>query len=263
MSFSNAWFFLLLWHANRPIFLFFSCTFKVFQSLITLALYISYFCWSYISQWSTYQRWSPRGRPWPRGTSSRTHFEVLGLGLKASSPRKLPCHRLEDSIVFWTVKILLESARNLAENLRRPFFVFLKWKSPEKNFWKPFLPEKNFWRPFFKIAWKNFFKTFFFWRTLAPVSMVLGLDLERVCPWPWPRNFFVSLGSRLVSSTPPMARTVQLPLSIFHVNLAYWLLVFSGMKMVWIRLFVDCFIFWFWFFFFLYINDKTGQNFHK
>ena len=46
-------------------------------------------------------------------TSSRTHFEVLGLGLglegqvlglglglEASSPRKLPCPRLEDNTIF-------------------------------------------------------------------------------------------------------------------------------------------------------------------
>ena len=33
-------------------------------------------------------------------TSSRTHFEVLGLGLEASSPRKLACPRLEDSTIF-------------------------------------------------------------------------------------------------------------------------------------------------------------------
>ena len=40
-------------------------------------------------------------------TSSRTHFEVLGLegqvlglGLEASSPRKLACPRLEDSAIF-------------------------------------------------------------------------------------------------------------------------------------------------------------------
>ena len=32
--------------------------------------------------------------------SSRTHFNVLVLGLKASSPRKLPCPRLEDSSTF-------------------------------------------------------------------------------------------------------------------------------------------------------------------
>ena len=52
-------------------------------------------------------------------TSSRTHFEVLGLGLglegqvlglglglEASSPRKLACPRLEDSTIFWNDKIL-------------------------------------------------------------------------------------------------------------------------------------------------------------
>ena len=45
-------------------------------------------------------------------TSSRTHFEVLGLegqvlglGVEASSPRKLACSRLEDSTIFWIVKI--------------------------------------------------------------------------------------------------------------------------------------------------------------
>ena len=66
-------------------------------------------------------------------TSSRTHFQVLGLGLglegqvlglglglEASSPRKLPCPRLEDSTIFWTDEISLENARNIAENLRGP-----------------------------------------------------------------------------------------------------------------------------------------------
>ena len=55
-------------------------------------------------------------------TSSRTHFEVLGLGLEGqilglevSSPRKLPCSQLQDSTIFCTVEILLENARNLAE----------------------------------------------------------------------------------------------------------------------------------------------------
>ena len=43
----------------------------------------------------------------PEVESSRTHFNVLGLdlkgqvlGLEASSPRKLPCLRLEDSTIF-------------------------------------------------------------------------------------------------------------------------------------------------------------------
>ena len=58
---------------------------------------------------------------------------------------------------------------------------------------------------------------FFFWRALALVSLVLGL--EHSCPWPreclsskgcpWPRIFFVSLAlaSSLVSSTPPLVST--------------------------------------------------------
>ena len=39
----------------------------------------------------------------------------------------------------------------------------MNWRSPEKNFWRRF---------------------FFFWSTLAPVSLVLGLGLEHCCPWP-------------------------------------------------------------------------------
>ena len=62
-----------------------------------------------------YQRWSPRGRPWPR-ERPRGHIlkslalalalalaskpQVIGLGLEALGPRKLPCPRLEDSTSF-------------------------------------------------------------------------------------------------------------------------------------------------------------------
>ena len=86
-------------------------------------------------------------------TSSRTDFEVLGLGLEASSPRKLACPRLEDST----------------------FFELLKFCGAlEKFFGKRF---------FVEIAWKIFVKTFFFFRrALALVSLVLGL--EHTCPWP-------------------------------------------------------------------------------
>ena len=38
------------------------------------------------------------------------------------------------------------------------------------------------------------------------MSSVLGLGLERISPWPWPRNFFVSLALSLVSSTPPLVK---------------------------------------------------------
>ena len=138
--------------------------------------------------------------------ASMTDFEVLVLGLEASSPRKLPCPRLEDSTIFWTIEILLESARNLAVNLRRPFFVFLKWKLPEKNFLKTFFAWKKFLKTFFLRLLENFFKNLFFLRIFAPVSLVLGFGLEKACLWPW--NFFVSLAlalaSSLVSSTPPL-----------------------------------------------------------
>ena len=120
-------------------------------------------------------------------TSSRLHFEVLGLegqvlGLEASSPRKLLCPRLEDSIIFWTVEILLENAWNLAENLRRPFFVFLNWRSPEKKFLRASSPEIGFWRPFFWDRLKNLLKIFFFFSFENTRACVLG-------PGSWPGAF--------------------------------------------------------------------------
>ena len=104
-------------------------------------------------------------------TSSRTHFEVLGLGLEASSPRKLACPRLEDSTIFWIVKILWSAWKIFLE------IIFL-WRSLEKFLWRPF---------------------FFFLESTC--ACVLG---------PWPRECLSSerlslaLASSLVSSTPPL-----------------------------------------------------------
>ena len=141
-------------------------------------------------------------------TSSRTHFEVLGLGLEgqvlglgleASSPRKLACPRLKDSTIFWNVKILWSAWKifwktffsgDRLKNFCEDFFFF--WTSPEIFF-------------FLEIAWKIFVKTFFFWEhlRLCPWSLALAssipvLGLESVCPrkgcpWPWPRIFFCVL----------------------------------------------------------------------
>ena len=118
-------------------------------------------------------------------TSSRTDFEVLGLGLglegqvlglglEASSPWKLACPRLEDSTIFWKVKILWSGWKIFGKR----FFVEIAWKIFVKTFFF-----------FLEIAWKIFVKTFFFffWRALA--LCVLG-------PWPWPRAF-LSLASRV------------------------------------------------------------------
>ena len=103
-------------------------------------------------------------------TSSRTHFEVLGLegqvlglGLEASSPRKLPCPRLEDSTIFWMVKIFYIGWKIFFYTV---FFLEIAWKKILKTL-------------------KKFSKIFFFWRTLVFVSLVLGLGLEYSCPWPW------------------------------------------------------------------------------
>ena len=112
---------------------------------------------------SVSQRWSPRERSWPRGhilksLALASKVKSLALAL-ASSPRKLACPRLEDSTIFWNVKIL--------------------W-SAWKIFWKTFFSGdclKNFCEDLF----------FFFWRALA--LCVLG-------PWPWPRAF-LSLASRV------------------------------------------------------------------
>ena len=127
-------------------------------------------------------------------TSLRTHFEVLGLGLEgqvlglaleASSPQKLACPRLEDSTIFWIVKILWSAwkifwktffcgdrLKNFCEDL--PFFF---WRSPEKFFCEDLF---FFWRS----PEKFFCEDLFFWRALALVSLVLGLGLEHSCPWP-------------------------------------------------------------------------------
>ena len=78
------------------------------------------------------------------------------------------------------------------------FFEWLKfWRSAEKCFSRPF---------FLKIDRNKFFKTFFLRKTLAFVSLVLGLGLEHSCSWTWPRIFFVSLAlaTSLVSSIPSL-----------------------------------------------------------
>ena len=93
---------------------------------------------------------------------------------------------------------MLENARNLAENLVRPFLYSS-----------------------FVHRLKNFLKNFFL-RSLAPVSLALAssipvLGLEHSCPWPReglsPEGLFLALGfffvslalaSSLASSTPPL-----------------------------------------------------------
>ena len=72
------------------------------------------------------------------------------------------CIGSRTALFFWTIKFLLENAKNLAENLQRPFCFSL-----------------------LEIAWKKFLETFFLENTCA---CVLG-------PWPCPR-VFLPLASR-------------------------------------------------------------------
>ena len=139
--------------------------------------------------------------------ASRTHFEVLGL--EASSPRKLACPRLEDSTIFEPLKFRWKMPETLRKVCKDLFFWFPQVEIAWKKILKTFSPEKNSLRPFFlRSPEKKFGGPFIFWRTLASVFLVLGL--ERVCPRPWSRNFFVSLAlalvSSFVSSTPPLVR---------------------------------------------------------
>ena len=141
-------------------------------------------------------------------TSSRTRFEVLSLGLEgqvlgleASNPWKLSCPGLEDSTIFWIVKIL--------------------W-SAWKKFWKTFFSGnrlKNYGKVFF--FWdcvKNFCEDLFFWRALVLASLVPGLGLEHSCPWPREglssKTLSLALASSLVSSTPSLANMLSAPVSL-------------------------------------------------
>ena len=110
--------------------------------------------------------------------------DVLGLEDTFSSP--------------WPWPQVLENCPVLGSRTAL-FFEWLKFcRSAEKCFSRPF---------FLEIDGKKFFKTFFLWKTLAFVSLVLGL--EHFCPWSRPRIFFVSLAlaSSLVSLTPPLLIT--------------------------------------------------------
>ena len=136
--------------------------------------------------------------------ASRTHFEVLGLGLEgqvlglgleASSPRKLACPRLEDSTIFWMLKF----CGALEKFFGKRFLVEIAWKNFEKTFFFIFLrsPKKFLWRPFFlestcacvlgPLPWPRAFLSLAS-RVSVLGKAVLGLGLGFfLCSWPWPR----------------------------------------------------------------------------
>ena len=112
------------------------------------------------------QRWSPRGRPWHRG-------HILKSLALASRPQVLENWPVLGSrtAVFFE---LLKFCGALEKFLKDVF----SWGSLEK-----FCEDFFFFFFFFGDRLKNFWEDlFFFWRPLALVSLVLGL--EHSCPWP-------------------------------------------------------------------------------
>ena len=109
--------------------------------------------------------------------ASKTHFDVLGLGLvgqvlglslKASSPRNCLVLGSRTALLFELLKVCWAPEKIL----RKRFFLMITWKL----FWRLF---------FFFFFWerlKKFSEDLSFWRALALVFLVLGL--EHSCPWP-------------------------------------------------------------------------------
>ena len=154
-------------------------------------------------------------------TSSKTQFEVFGLGLEACKSLKMPCPRLEDSTLFWPLENGLRSWPTLFHHEER--------QKACKNFFEDifFLGE----RLKFLENLQNFgAKTFFFQYHFRVVSLVLGLDLEHSCPLPWgclssegrslALDFFCVLGLGLASSTLLLivTKVTHVKSSRFYVN---------------------------------------------
>ena len=143
------------------------------------------------------QRWSPRGRPW-------LQVHILKSLVLASKPQVLEnCSVLgsRTALFFESLKFCWKTPETLRKTLRRPL-LFSSLEIAWKIFWRPFF---SF---FFWDHLKNFLEDFFFLENTC--ACVLGLSipvlsLERVCPLPCLKFFFVSLASSLVSSTPVLA----------------------------------------------------------
>ena len=126
--------------------------------------------------------------------ASRTHFEVLGLGL-------------ENFLKSFHFEVLLKSFHFEVLVLGLRTALFFKWLKSCRS------AKKRFCKPFFLDRRKKNFEDLFLWKTLAFVTLVLGLGLGHFC-LALASDFFVSLAlaSSLVSSTPPLGTNPQMNL---------------------------------------------------
>ena len=164
---------------------------------------------------SPWQRWSPlEHNLMSLYLTSKLKSLALTLASKPASPRKWPVHGSRTALFFDLLK--MDQSHN--------HFISTSWSAPETSrkfmktffFWKMSETLRNFLAKTFSLLWRTpknlrFFwaKTFFFWKItrkiLSLASKIPVLGLERVCSrevGPWPRIFFVSLTTSLVSSTP-------------------------------------------------------------
>ena len=123
---------------------------------------------------TTYQRWSPQEHI----------LKFLALASKSQVLENCPVFGSRTALFFEPLQFYWKRQKPRWK-FAKSFFASLIWRSPAKNFRRPF-----------------------FWggSTLLPLSLTLAssvpvLGLERVCSrksCPWPRFFFVSLASSLV-----------------------------------------------------------------
>ena len=95
-----------------------------------------------------------RGESWRTSLASRTHFE--GLGLEASSPRKLPSPRLEDSTIFEPLKFCWKTAQTLGKMCKDLFLVSSSRDRLKKIFENFFCLKKILKTLFLRLPEKNF-----------------------------------------------------------------------------------------------------------
>ena len=111
-------------------------------------------------------------------TSSRTYFEILGLGLEASVLENCPVLGSRTALFFEPLKFCWKTPETSRKILRRAFLFSSFGDRLKKNFEDFFL--KNTLR---RCPW-----------SMALASSIPVLGLERVCPrksYPWPRIFCV------------------------------------------------------------------------
>ena len=84
-----------------------------------------------------HQRWSPRGHIF-KSLALASKPQVLGLGLEALGPRKLPCPRLEDSTNFEPLKFCRKTPET-SQKICKYLFYFVQ---SEHRLSQPCLPPK-------------------------------------------------------------------------------------------------------------------------